>query len=306
MLNHMRERLADYQEQYGDLYNLEATPAESTAYRLAKHDLKRLPGHSHCCWRTTARLTIPTVPTCQWAIPTMSLTAMDIQDDLQTLYTSGTVFPCLPGRKAAGLEEQRQSWCVRWQKTIVCPITPSPPPIPSAATTGISQASSYTCPDCGATTPRSTAGLQVITVPVQNWNDGKAEEYKHRRLYNIGSSLEKHPELTGRNGFSGGSGGTQNPAAGPQEPQLTVLSEKSQPQERFVLFATKTCPNCKMAEQFLAKAGLPYEKLIADENPDLAEFYGVKQAPTLVAIRGQEYDRIANVSNIKKFTQTIH
>ena len=44
VLNHMRERLSDYQEQYGDLYNLEATPAESTTYRLAKHDRKRWPG----------------------------------------------------------------------------------------------------------------------------------------------------------------------------------------------------------------------------------------------------------------------
>ena len=303
VLNHMRERLADYQEQYGDLYNLEATPAESTAYRLAKHDLKRFPDILTAAeddgapyYTNSSHLPV--------GYTDDLFTAMDIQDDLQTLYTSGTVFHAFIGEKLPDWKSAA-NLVRKVAENYRLPYYTISPTYSVCRDHGYIPGEHYTCPDCGATT-EVYSRITGYYRPVQNWNDGKAEEYKHRRLYNIGSSLEKHPELTGRNGFSGGSGGTQNPAAGPQEPQLTVLSEKSQPQERFVLFATKTCPNCKMAEQFLAKAGLPYEKLIADENPDLAEFYGVKQAPTLVAIRGQEYDRIANVSNIKKFTQTIH
>ena len=90
VLNHMRERLSDYQEQYGDLFNLEATPAESTAYRLAKHDKEKYPdiitaGQDGTPYYTNSSH-LPVGYT------TDIFDALDIQDDLQTLYTSGTVF----------------------------------------------------------------------------------------------------------------------------------------------------------------------------------------------------------------------
>ena len=97
-LNHMRERLSDYQEMYGDLYNLEATPAESTAYRLAKHDIKYYPDI------ITANMESG-VPyyTNSSHLPVGYtedvFSALDIQDKLQTLYTSGTVFLAFLGEK---------------------------------------------------------------------------------------------------------------------------------------------------------------------------------------------------------------
>ena len=99
MLNHMRERLSDYQEQYGDLYNLEATPAESTTYRLAKHDVKRYPDIITAGARRRTPPTTPTALTCPSAIPRTSSRRLDIQDELQTLYTSGTVFHAFLGEK---------------------------------------------------------------------------------------------------------------------------------------------------------------------------------------------------------------
>ena len=102
VLNHMRERLSDYQEEYGDLYNLEATPAESTTYRLAKHDRERYPdiitaGKEGDTPFYTNSSHLPVEYTSD------IFDALDIQDELQTLYTSGTVFHAFLG-ETAGLE----------------------------------------------------------------------------------------------------------------------------------------------------------------------------------------------------------
>ena len=97
VLNHMRQRLSDYQEQYGDLYNLEATPAESTSYRLAKHDKERYPdiitAHEGAAPYYTNSSHLPVGYTED------VFEALDIQDRLQTLYTSGTVFHTFLGEK---------------------------------------------------------------------------------------------------------------------------------------------------------------------------------------------------------------
>ena len=94
VLNHMRERLSDYQEQYGDLYNLEATPAESTSYRLAKHDVEQYPDIITASQGDTPYYTNSSHLPVSYTDDIFS--ALDIQDELQTLYTSGTVFrkPC--------------------------------------------------------------------------------------------------------------------------------------------------------------------------------------------------------------------
>ena len=98
VLNHMRERLSDYQEEYGDLYNLEATPAESTTYRLAKHDEEQFPdiitaaeGDGTPYYTNSSHLPV--------GYTEDVFAALDIQDELQTLYTSGTVFHAFLGEK---------------------------------------------------------------------------------------------------------------------------------------------------------------------------------------------------------------
>lgn len=103
VLNHMRERLSDYQEQYGDLYNLEATPAESTAYRLAKHDVQQFPDIKTATesggtpyYTNSSHLPV--------GYTEDIFSALDIQDELQTLYTSGTVFHAFLGEKLPRLE----------------------------------------------------------------------------------------------------------------------------------------------------------------------------------------------------------
>ena len=103
VLNHMRERLSDYQEEYGDLYNLEATPAESTSYRLAKHDVEQFPDIITAAepggtpyYTNSSHLPV--------GYTDDIFTALDIQDELQTLYTSGTVFHAFLGEKMPSWE----------------------------------------------------------------------------------------------------------------------------------------------------------------------------------------------------------
>jgi ribonucleoside-triphosphate reductase len=94
LLTHMRDRLGDYQEQTGDLYNLEATPAESTSYRLAKHDRERYEdiitsGDAEPFYTNSSMLPVNYTEDV--------FDALDHQDDLQTKYTGGTVFHAFLG-----------------------------------------------------------------------------------------------------------------------------------------------------------------------------------------------------------------
>ena len=120
--------------------------------------------------------------------------------------------------------------------------------------------------------------------PVQNWNDGKAEEFKHRKLYDIANShLRRH-------GVSAESAEAQPAAAEDKAGEL-------------LLFTTKTCPNCKLAKAALDKAGVAYTVVDAEENTELTDKYGVRQAPTLVSVAGDSFETFANASNIKAFAE---
>ncbi len=282
VLNHMRERLSDYQVEYGDLYNLEATPAESTSYRLAKHDVKRYPDI------ITAARNADETPyyTNSSHLPVWYtediFSALDIQDDLQTLYTSGTVFHAflgekLPDWKAAATLVRRIA------ENYKLPYYTLSPTYSVCKSHGYLAGEQYTCPECGAQT-EVYSRITGYYRPVQNWNDGKTQEYKDRKVYNIEKS-----KLT-RNGC---------PDAACACCEEAPKAEG--PADGAYLFTTATCPNCKIACSQLDKAGFAYTKLLADEHAELATALGVKQAPTLVVVKdGQVVSKAAGVSDIKK------
>ncbi len=122
VLNHMRERLSDYQEEYGDLYNLEATPAESTTYRLAKHDRinSRISSQRR---KTVERLIYRIVPTSRLDTPEDIFEALDIQDEMQDTVYLGTVFHAFLGEKLPNWN-QRRRLCARFPKITNCRIIP--------------------------------------------------------------------------------------------------------------------------------------------------------------------------------------
>ena len=282
VLNHMRERLSDYQEEYGDLYNLEATPAESTSYRLAKHDVRRYPAIKTAspAGETPYYTNSSHLPV---GFTDDIFEALDIQDELQTLYTSGTVFHAFLGEKLP--DWKSAATLIRTiAENYKLPYYTLSPTYSVCRNHGYIAGEHYSCPACGEKT-EVYSRITGYYRPVQNWNDGKSKEYKDRKVY-----AEK--KLTGK--------APLNLSAVVDEVELQAAETL---EEKVILFATPTCPNCKAATMFLDKAGIKYEKLMANENVELAEQYGIRQAPTLINISGGKVEKLVNLSNIKAFTE---
>ena len=285
VLNHMRERLSDYQEQYGDLYNLEATPAESTTYRLAKHDRKRWPGI-----KTAGKPGDTPYYTNSSHLPvdyTVDIfDALDIQDELQTLYTSGTVFHAFLGEKLPDWKA-----AASLVKTIASnyklPYYTLSPTYSICKEHGYLAGEVKTCPHCGAKT-EVYSRITGYYRPVQNWNDGKLQEYANRTEYDIAHSSLKRPtrSVVTLSNFA-------------EDVDVKV----EQPANIKYLFTTKTCPNCKLVKEYLKNVN--YVTIDAEENMELARRYGVMQAPTLVVVNGDSHKKYVNASNIKKYVDQL-
>ena len=281
VLNHMRNRLSDYQEQYGDLYNLEATPAESTTYRLAKHDKKKWPAI-----KTAGNMGDTPYYTNSSHLP-VDFTAdifdaLDIQDELQTLYTSGTVFHAFLGEKLPDWQA-----AAKLVKTIAenyrLPYYTLSPTYSICKEHGYLAGEQKECPHCGKVT-EVYSRITGYYRPVQNWNDGKLQEYKNRTEYDIDNSVLKRSVVV-----------NISEKDGEKDIQITT------PDEVKYLFTTKTCPNCSMAKELLKDTA--YVLIDAEENMELTQKYGVMQAPTLVISNGDTVKKYVNVSNITKYVE---
>ncbi len=289
VLNHMRERLSDYQEKYGDLYNLEATPAESTAYRLAKHDRKRFPeiitaskGDDDTPYYTNSSH-LPVGYTDD------IFSALDIQDKLQTLYTSGTVFHAFLGEK---LPDWRSAANLvrKIAENYKLPYYTLSPTYSVCKNHGYLSGEKAVCAKCGERT-EVYSRITGYYRPVQNWNDGKSQEYKDRKTYDIGKSMSHQSKHEEPAKAAPAAEAAPAPEAAPAGP------------DRVILFATSTCPNCKMAKRFLDQAAIRYDVILANEDVAAADLYDIRQAPTLVVIRGGKMEKFVNVSNIRRFIE---
>ena len=284
VLNHMRERLSDYQEEYGDLYNLEATPAESTTYRLAKHDVEQFPD------------IITAAEDCGTPYYTNSshlpvgytedvFAALDIQDELQTLYTSGTVFHTFLGEK---LPDWKSAAALvrKIAENYKLPYYTMSPTYSICKNHGYLSGEQYTCPICGEET-EVYSRITGYYRPVKNWNDGKLQEFKERKVYDVEHSHVKQETFRETE----------------QEEEQRIFEEVNTEEGKVLLFTTKTCPNCKLAKDSLEKANISYEVVDAGENEELVRKYGVMQAPTLIVIKEEGVQKLANASNIRAFAE---
>ena len=280
VLNFMREKLSDYQEEYGDLYNLEATPAESTTYRFAKHDKELYPDiitasePDHTPYYTNSSH-LPVDFTDDIFM------ALDIQDELQTLYTSGTVFHAFLGERLTDWKAAA-NLVRKIAENYKLPYYTMSPTYSVCQTHGYINGEEFTCPICG----KETEVYSRITGyyrPVKNWNDGKAEEYKNRKVYNL-----EHSELR------------HNCCNDEKE-----TDSKCEMQDGIMLFTKKNCPNCKAAKTLLNKEDIKYETIDAEANAQMSKDLGIKQAPTLVVIKNGEVSKYNNVSSIKKYLGSI-
>ncbi|MBR3289289.1 MAG: ribonucleoside triphosphate reductase, partial [Clostridia bacterium] len=271
--------------------NLEATPAESTTYRLAKHDVKRFPDIITAArnpgdtpyYTNSSHLPV-------WYTEDI-FSALDIQDQLQTLYTSGTVFHAFLGEKLPDWKAAADL-VRKIAENYTLPYYTLSPTYSVCKEHGYLAGEQFTCPECGQPT-EVYSRITGYYRPVQNWNDGKTQEYKDRRLYDIAHSKLTH------------TGAPAAKADVPEEVPADTKSEDVVPNKPgTLLFATATCPNCKIAAALLEKADVPFEKILAEDNAELAHQYEIRQAPTLVVFDENGFTKHLGVSEIKKFIES--
>jgi len=280
VLNHMRTRLSDYQEEYGDLYNLEATPAESTTYRLAKHDVARWPdiitaakneGDTHY-YTNSSHLPV--------GYTEDVFEALTIQDTLQTLYTSGTVFHAFIGEKLPSWKSAA-NLVRKIAENYKMPYYTLSPTYSICKNHGYLTGEQYSCSDCGETT-EVYSRITGYYRPVQNWNAGKTQEFKARKVYNVGEAAHA---------------GTKPEAA--LTPEATV--EVEVPDNRIMLVTTEQCPNCSTVCAFMNDANIQYDIMEVSKHPEVVSLYSVRSAPTLIVKNGNAFDTYSNESNIRAF-----
>lgn len=273
VLNHMRERLSDYQEQYGDLYNLEATPAESTAYRLAKHDKARYPEIVTANEGGTPYYTNSSHLPVGYTEDVFS--ALDIQDKLQPLYTSGTVFHTFLGEK---LPDWKSAAALvrKIAENYELPYYTMSPTYSVCANHGYLSGMQGVCPVCGNAT-EVYSRITGYYRPVQNWNDGKSQEFLDRKTYRVDS--ENVPKKHSEN------------------------AEAHSPVQRFELYTTSVCPNCRLIKPVLEDAGIEFEVRDAEIFENEARALGLTQAPSLVAY-GDKTVIYAGIGRIKEFIES--
>ena len=300
VLDHMRTRLSDYQEKYGDLFNLEATPAESTSYRLAKHDVEIYPDII-----TAAEPGGTPYYTNSSHLP-VSFTddifaALDIQDDLQTRYTSGTVFHAFLGEKLPSWESAA-NLVRKIAENYKLPYYTLSPTYSVCKNHGYLNGEHFTCPECGENA-EVYSRITGYYRPVQNWNAGKTQEYKERREYVVETS-----HLTHSGPLSDGEASARLAEKGCHPAKFEEVAAKPAPtgERKALFFKTATCPNCRIAASYLDKADFAYEPVMANENAELAVTYGVKQAPTLVVFDASgEYTKYAGAGAIKGYLDNL-
>jgi len=279
VLNHMRERLSDYQEEYGDLYNLEASPAESTSYRLAKHDVDRWPDII-----TAAKTPEETHYYTNSSHLPVNYTedifeALNIQDKLQTLYTSGTVFHAFIGEKLPSWKSAAKL-VRKIAENYKMPYYTLSPTYSICKNHGYLSGEQYTCSDCDETT-EVYSRITGYYRPVQNWNAGKTQEFKDRKVYSLNDGTESM-EL--------------KPDPEKEKKKESIISECS-----VMLVTTEQCPNCDTVQSFMNEAKFQYDIVEVSKNPEVVSLYSVRSAPTLIVKNGSGFDTYANESNIRAF-----
>ena len=284
VLNHMRKRLSDYQEEYGDLYNLEATPAESTAFRFAKHDLEKYPdiyhqyeGDGTNYYTNSTHLPVDFTDDI--------FDALDIQDELQTLYTSGTVFHAFLGEKLPNW--QSAAHLVRKiAENYKLPYFTLSPTYSVCKNHGYLSGEHNVCPHCGEKA-EVYSRITGYYRPVKNWNDGKAQEYKDRVEYDVKLEEEVVEE---------------------KKPDPYLWRPKGGINPRHVLVTSETCPNCNKAKTLLRNCGINYLAILGNHYPELCQGYNITKVPALITSDGEclhGYEEIAEYCRYKLAGVTV-
>ncbi|MBR5754857.1 MAG: ribonucleoside triphosphate reductase, partial [Erysipelotrichaceae bacterium] len=273
VLNYMRKRLINYQEMYHDLYNLEATPAESTAYRLAKHDKQRYPDII-----TAAKEGETPYYTNSSHLPVGYtddiFSALDIQDNFQTLYTSGTVFHAFLGEKLPDWRAAA-SLVKKISDNYKLPYYTLSPTYSICPEHGYINGEAYTCPKCGKKT-EVWSRITGYYRPVQNWNDGKVQEFHQRKEYNIETSVMKARDI-------------MNEVVEAKEAQKDEVIQETIQFDIPTIYVQDHCPKCKGAEQRLQVSGIEHRVVNCSQDMSEAERLNLTETPTIIDPDGTKF-----------------
>jgi ribonucleoside-triphosphate reductase len=182
VLDFMRERLVGYQEKTGNLYNLEATPAEGASYRLALKDKKKYPniitaGTEEPYYTNSTQLPVNYTDDL--------FEALKLQDSLQTKYTGGTVFHAFLGEAISDPEAVKSLIKVIFEKFHL-PYLTLTPTFSVCPIHGYIPGEHFVCPKCTIEQPCEVYSRIVGYLrPIQQWHKGKQEEFKERSTFNI-------------------------------------------------------------------------------------------------------------------------
>ena len=293
VLNHMRNRLIKYQEKYGDLYNLEATPAESTAYRLAKHDKEKYPDIITASdgddpyYTNSSHLPV--------GYTDDIFEALDIQDDLQVLYTSGTVFHAFLG-------ERLPNWqaAAKLVRTIAenykLPYYTLSPTYSICKDHGYINGEVTVCPICGKPT-EVWSRITGYYRPVSNWNAGKSQEWKQRVTYDMGDVVHGGRDFSKKN--------SRSIEDNERKVKETKSKELKSNEIKRYLFTTKTCPNCKLVKKMLNENNIDYEIVDAQVDNQMVDQFAVLHAPTLIVCDEQTSEKYDSLPKIKESIEAL-
>ncbi len=267
VLEFMREKIADFQEETGNLYNLEATPAESTSYRLAKMDKDRFnniilasiegeaPFYTNSCHLPVG-------------FTEDIFDALEIQEKLQSKFTGGTVFHGFLGEKIS-------DWvtCAKLVQTIASnfkvPYFTISPTYSICKNHGYLSGEESICPICNEET-EVCSRITGYYRPIKHWNDGKQSEYLMRKEYKNYTNCNIEKE------------------------SFSDLADK-------ILFTTETCPKCPEAKNIL-KNEENLRFINASESLDEAIKYGVRSVPSLVVVdKNNQFKIYAGINEIYNF-----
>lgn len=186
IMNFMREKLLKFQEETGNIYNLEATPAEGTSYRLARIDKNKYPDII-CANEENYKNGAEPFYTNSSQLPVNYtddiFQALELQDKLQTLYTGGTVFHIFVGEKihsSEGIKNLVKTVCENFHLPYFT-ITPTFSICPND---GYISGEHFECPKCGAECEVYSRVVGYLR-PVNQWNKGKQEEFKIRKTFAV-------------------------------------------------------------------------------------------------------------------------
>jgi anaerobic ribonucleoside-triphosphate reductase len=189
VLQHMRQRLVGFQEETGHLYNLEATPGEGTSYRLAKIDRKKfarmiIPGADNPYYTNSTQLPVNATDDI--------FAAMEMQNEIQRMYTGGTVFHAFLGESIDDAATCRNLVRSIAQKFEIPYFTLSPT-FSICTAHGYLKGEQFACPQCGQATEVYSRIVGYYR-PVQNWNLGKKSEYRERVKFNVDDGMRQQPK----------------------------------------------------------------------------------------------------------------